>query len=383
MIHSVYVHAPFCARRCAYCSFSVHVSPSPDFSLWIQALRAELAKVEEEGFFAPGPELKTLFVGGGTPSLLGPQAMEGLLSVLGKDRLGSPELEWTVEGNPESLTMEVARGWARTGVNRVSIGVQSFQSHVLKWLNRIHDPETAVQALERTRSSGIQNLSLDLIFGLPREIERDWRMDLDAAVAQGVPHLSLYGLTVEKGTPLARAVESGKASLPEEEAYREEFLMASELLRAEGYLHYEVSNFCLPGYEARHNRVYWDLEPYLGLGNSAHSYRDSRRRWNLRDWRDYQRACLAGEDPWASQETLALRDTRLERIWLGLRTDRGISISGLSATAISLAEAWVAEGLAATEGEVLRLTPAGWMLLDGLAVDLDLAQGPRVDASSG
>jgi len=349
------------------------VSREGDLSGWLKLLDWELRLVEEEGRFSLDEELATLFVGGGTPSLLGPEAMAGLARVLGRSRLGSPDLEWTVEANPESFTHAVADGWGQAGVNRVSIGVQSFQSSALRWLNRLHGPEEAIRAAETAKDVGIGNVNLDLILGLPRGVERDWGQDLDTALRLQVPHLSLYGLSIEKGTPLAKAVERGEVDPPHEEDYREQFLEASKRLTAEGYRHYEVSNFALPGHEARHNRVYWELAPYLGLGSSAHSFRFPRRRWNLRDWRTYQAANQAGASPWDSEEELSAEEVRLERIWLGLRTDGGIILSDLNQGALALVEQWVAEGKALGEGGVLRLTPVGWLLLDHLVVELDLA----------
>jgi len=242
-------------------------------------------------------------------------------------------------------------------------------------LNRLHGPEEAVAGVGNARKAGINNLNLDLIFGLPREVERDWGRDLDSALSLEVPHLSLYGLSVEEGTPLARAVKVGEVSSPEEEKYREEFLRASERLTSEGYRHYEVSNFARPGFEARHNRAYWESASYLGLGNGAHSFRAPRRRWNVRDWNDYYQACAGERETWASEEVLTAADAQLERVWLNLRTDRGFPVGDLKPEARKLVEGWVSKGQAVLSGGVVRLTPQGWLLLDHLVVELDLALG--------
>jgi len=374
-VRSVYVHAPFCARRCSYCDFAVYVSQNGDLDGWLKAVEWELKLVQEEGYFSLGEELETLFVGGGTPSVFAPEAMSRLARKIGQDRLKGAGLEWTAEANPESFTQSVAQGWARAGVNRLSLGVQSFQDPALRWLKRLHGSQEPARAVERARAVGIGNINVDLIFGLPRGVERDWSMDLDSALALGVPHLSLFGLSVERGTPLAAAVDGGVVSAPDEEDYREQFMIASERLRAEGFYHYEVSNFALPGFEARHNRIYWELAPYLGLGNSAHSFRAPRRRWNLREWRAYQEASQVGDAPWDSEEVLGSEDARLERIWLGLRTDRGIRASDLESEARVLVEGWVSRGQAMMSHGTVRLTPEGWLLLDQLVVELDLAHG--------
>ena len=374
-VRSVYVHAPFCARRCFYCDFAVTVSRQGDAGAWLTALSGELRGLEDEGTFAPATFLETLFVGGGTPSLLGAGAMGQLAGILGPSRLASPGLEWTVEANPESFTQEVARAWARSGVNRVSLGAQSFQPSVLKWMGRLHGPDRTGEAVAAAREAGLGNVSLDLIFGLPSGVERDWDEDLDEALGQEVPHLSLYGLSVEAGTPLGRGVAEGRVLPTGEERYREEFLRAAERLAAAGYRHYEVSNFALPGFESAHNRVYWELRPYVGLGSSAHSFRLPLRRWNLRDWGAYQRAILQGASPVGGVEELSPGDIRLERIWLGLRTLQGISRRGLPAPALTLLEQWVKEGFALPRRDGVHLTPEGWLLLDHLAVELDLALG--------
>jgi oxygen-independent coproporphyrinogen-3 oxidase len=342
-----------------------------DLEGWLRAIEQDLAFVREEGSFRPARGLDTLFVGGGTPSLLGADAMAGLARVLGLSDSKGAGLEWTAEANPDSFSSAVAMGWSMAGVNRVSLGVQSFQPGVLLWLRRLHDPEVAREAVRRARAAGIENINLDLMFGLPRNVPRSWAQDLDTALFLQVPHLSLYGLSVERGTPLFRDVENGTVPSPEEEDYREEYLQASELLTSEGYHHYEVSNFALPGYESRHNRAYWESAPYLGLGNGAHSHRGGRRRWNIRDWKAYQGALLAGEKPWDSEEELDAAALQLEATWLGLRTSSGLAVDGLGAAALDLVRRWGTEGWARIREGRVQLLPTGWLLLDELAVSMD------------
>jgi len=374
-IRSVYVHAPFCARRCFYCDFAVTADGTGDPADWLGALARELQVLEGEGLFTLASSLDTLFVGGGTPSVLGLGAMIGLAEVLGPDRLDSHELEWTGEANPESFTPELAEAWARAGVNRVSLGAQSFQREALRWMGRLHGPGGPARAVALAREAGIFNLTLDLIFGLPSQVARSWEEDLEAALALEVPHLSLYGLSVEPGTPLARAVEGGVVSNPEEDRYRNEFLTASKILRQAGYRQYELSNFALPGYECRHNQAYWDHRPYLGLGNSAHSFLPPLRRWNLRDWMEYQNSVREVGRATVGEEILGAAEVRLERIWLGLRTDDGIPLEVLSPEAREAAEDWVRRGWAGMEGERVVLTPEGWLILDQLAVELAEMEG--------
>lgn len=385
-VRSLYVHAPFCARRCAYCDFAVRVAQVGDLEGWLEALAGELVILEAEGLFRLASSLDTLFVGGGTPSTLGPGAMAGLARVLGPERLRSPALEWTAEANPESFTAEVARAWAAAGVNRISLGAQSFQEEALRWLGRLHGPEGPTRAVTEARKAGIGNISLDLIFGLPGGVERDWSVDLERALALRVPHLSLYGLSVEPGTPLGEAMALGKTAGADEAQYREEFLQANETLASAGYRHYELSNFALPGYECRHNQTYWDYRPYLGLGNSAHSFLPPLRRWNLRDWGEYQDASLRGGRVLEGEEILGPTESRLERIWLWLRTFRGLPLEELSHPGRKMVLSWVEVGWAVQGRSSVVLTPEGWLLLDHLAVQLDRVEAETdryLDASSG
>lgn len=354
-----------------YCDFAVHVRRTGDLEGWLEALSGELSALEEEGRFRLAETLDTLYVGGGTPSLLGPGAMEGLAELLGRDRLQGAELEWTAEANPESFTSDVAAAWAGAGVNRLSLGAQSFHPPALKWMGRLHGPEGARRAVARARDVDLENVSVDLIFGLPAHLGRSWRADLDEVLRLDPPHVSLYGLTVEGRTPLGRAVAEGREPPVDEERYHQEFLEAAEVLTGAGYEHYEVSNFARPGYASRHNTVYWTGDPYLGLGNGAHSYLHPVRRWNLRDWEAYRERAEAGRLPLDEGETVTEGAGRLERLWLGLRTRRGVELEALGPPGARQVEAWQRRGLAAVEEGHVRLTPEGWLLLDRLTVELE------------
>lgn len=383
-VEHLYVHAPFCARRCPYCDFAVTVRRTGGHEAWSEAIRAEL-DMRENGGPAGDPvtlarPLRTLFVGGGTPSLLGADAMAALARILGPERVASPTLEWTAEANPESFGPEVARGWQEAGVNRVSLGVQSFDPAVLRWMGRLHGPDGARAAVETARAHGLANLSLDLIFGLPARLGRDLRTDLDAALALDPAHLSLYGLSAEQGTPLARWIREGREIPLDDDAYAEEYLRIAERLASEGYRHYEVSNFARPGFESVHNQAYWSGTPYLGLGNGSHSYLPPFRSWNFRNWDEYSNRVLAGEDPTVERESVEGEARVLETIWLGLRTADGWALpvgtggdgpeSEEMAAAGEIARSWQVRGLAAVRGGRVILTPEGWLLLDELAVQM-------------
>lgn len=368
-VASLYVHAPFCARRCTYCDFAVQVRRQGDAGEWLAAIEGELRALADEGRVRLAERLETLYVGGGTPSLLGPSAMDRLAGVVGRDRLGKSRLAWTAEANPESFTEDVAESWRAAGVNRVSLGIQSFHEPSLRWMGRLHGAQGAEAAVHRARRAGFPEISVDLIFGLPARLGRPWRDDLERVAELEVSHVSLYGLTVEEGTALGRAVREGREEPVDDDRYASEYLEAAARLVKLGYRHYEVSNFARPGSEARHNRVYWDGRPYLGLGNAAHSYLPPVRRWNLREWDAYRERASAGRLPLADHETVEADTARLERCWLGLRTRRGVALDGLPERACDLAGVWRSRGLATIRDDTVRLTADGWLLLDRLVVD--------------
>ena len=369
-VTSVYVHAPFCARRCVYCDFAVKVRAEGGAQAWLAAVGAELEHTQREGWLELADELATLYVGGGTPSLLGPDAMAGLAAVLGKRRLSRSDLEWTAEANPESFDARLAAAWRAAGVNRLSLGVQSFHEPTLRWMGRTHGSGGGAEAVAAARSAGIDDVSIDLIFGLPENVGRSWSDDLQRALALDVPHVSLYGLSVEPGTALGRAVAEGRESDVDEDRYADEFLEAAETLTRHGYRHYEVSNFARPGHEARHNSVYWEGGAYLGLGNGAHSYGPPVRRWNVRDWDAYREQALRGQGGEDNREVVDAEAEELERVWLSLRTRKGMPRPDPGSRRARLVDSWVEQGLAEIRGERVRLTARGWLLLDRLAVDL-------------
>jgi oxygen-independent coproporphyrinogen III oxidase len=369
----LYVHVPFCTRRCSYCDFAVTALRAPPVAAWLAAIDAELRCVRAAEGWTDALRLETIYVGGGTPSLLGSAGMEGLKTVLGRHAVWSPDgVEWTAEANPESFDAGTASGWRAAGVNRISLGTQSFDPGTLRWMGRLHGADGPARAVAAARAAGFDNLSVDLIFGLPARLGRDWAADLERALALEPEHISLYGLTAEPATPLGRRVAEGQERLADEEAYAAEYLLAAERLTAAGYRHYEVSNFALPGRESRHNAAYWEGVAYLGLGPGAHSYLPPERRWNGRDWETYRARLAAGASPEEGREVVAEAGA-LERIWLRLRTDRGARVGELAPGAPAVFEPWLAAGWATQADGRLRLTAEGWLRLDRLAVELAAA----------
>ena len=360
----LYVHVPFCARRCAYCDFSIAVRPTVPVDRYVAAVARELE------LRAPAHEpwaLDTLYFGGGTPSRLGGAGLASLVAAVRARCTLEAGAELTVEVNPDDVTPAAVAAWVDAGVNRVSLGVQSFSDDALVWMRRNHDARAALAAIHTLRAGGIANLSLDLIFALPDAVRRSWREDVDTIVSLAPAHVSLYGLTVEHGTPLGRWTARGESREATEDRYEEEFLYAHEAMTAAGLDHYEVSNFGRPGCHSRHNSAYWTGVPYEGLGPSAHAYDGRDRRWNVAPYAGWLARIQAGVDPGDGRETLTESNRTAERVYLGLRTAAGLALDDGEA---ERSASWVAAGWATLSDGHLRLTPVGWLRLDSLAATL-------------
>jgi oxygen-independent coproporphyrinogen III oxidase len=367
----LYLHVPFCARRCSYCDFAIAVRRETPSAEYADRVLAEWCTWRGHPRWAEAGEIATVYFGGGTPSRLAPEALARIIDGLRADLPIAPEAEITLEANPEDVNRDSARAWVRAGINRVSLGVQSFNPAVLTWMHRTHTAQQVPEAVAVLRDAGISNLSLDLIYALPAHLARDWASDLAQVLALQPPHLSLYGLTVETHTPLGRWVDRGQASPAPDDRYAEEFLLADATLGAAGYRHYEVSNYGLPGHEARHNSAYWCRAPYLGLGPSAHSATGDLRWWNLREWAAWSRAIEAGESAIAGEERLDQSSTRLENVYLGLRTNAGVPLDWVES---EMRRAWCEAGWAVDRAGRLILTAEGWLRLDSLVAQ---AEGSR------
>jgi oxygen-independent coproporphyrinogen-3 oxidase len=360
----IYVHVPFCARRCSYCDFAIAVRREVPSRRFVDAVRREWLGWQDHPVWAESDEVGTVYFGGGTPSRLDAAGIAELLDAIRRERPVSSDAEVTLEANPDDVTPALALAWRDAGVNRVSLGVQSFDPAVLRWMHRTHTAEQVAPALAAVRDAGIDDVSLDLIFGLPAALGRVWERDLSLAFALAPTHLSLYGLTVEPHTPLGRWAERGEVRPVDEDRYAVEFLRADRELAGHGFEHYEVSNAALPGRRARHNSAYWRRAPYIGLGPSAHSGVGRTRRWNLRDWSAYERASGAGESVEGGSEELTAEAVELEEAYLGLRTVEGLAAERLPAEAIT---AWMHAGWAQiTPARRVRLTAEGWLRLDAL-----------------
>lgn len=359
----LYIHVPFCTRRCSYCDFSIAVRKQIPGDEFVHVIQTELKQV------GPLESLETVYFGGGTPSLLPPDAIRTILLDVVHSTPPRDGIEVTLEANPENVTRDVALAWRAAGVNRISLGSQSFDDRVLQWMHRTHEAAQIGRAVAMLRDAGIDNISLDLIFALPESLGRDWDRDLDLGVALEPSHLSLYGLTIEPRTPLDRWISRGAIQAPSDDRYAEEYLRAHGRLRAAGYEFYEVSNAARDGFRSRHNSAYWSGRPYIGIGPAAHSFDGRARSWNHSAWEAYRRAIAAGNSPVESREELSEEQHELERIYLGLRTSDGITSSALSRP-LPPSSAFFEQGWLLRDGPRLRCTPAGWLRLDSLVAAL-------------
>lgn len=363
MAKHVYVHVPFCSRRCSYCDFAIAVRRTVPVNDFLGALEREI-RLRSAGMKL---SVDTIYLGGGTPSRLGPDGVQRVLELVCSRFEAEPGAEITIEANPEDVTGDVARQWRTAGINRVSLGVQSFNENVLRWMHRSHDVSQAAHAAALLKDAGFEDWSLDLIFALPPEIERSWQHDLQRAIALEPPHISCYGLTVEAHTPLLRWRERGVIHEADEERYESEYLEGHRVLSNAGYEHYEVSNYAKAGRASRHNAAYWKRVPYLGFGPSAHSFDGGSRRWNAREYVDWRERILSGLDPVAGTESLDAAAVALEEVYLGLRSSEGFAVSGVNAADF---DRWRDRGWANVVEGVGRLTPSGWLRLDSLVADL-------------
>jgi oxygen-independent coproporphyrinogen-3 oxidase len=312
-----YVHIPFCAKRCDYCAFATWTDREHLVEQYLAACRTEVLRAAAAG----RPVATSIFVGGGTPSLV-PAA--GLLSVL--DAIPrTDDAEVSVECNPDTITPELVAAYAAGGVNRLSFGVQSMVPHVLSSLGRTHDPANVERAVAAARAAGFTSFNLDVIYGAVGETLADWRRTLEAVVALDPPHVSAYALTVEPGTPLA----ADAARHPDDDEQADKYLLATELLGAAGYEWYEISNWAKPGHECRHNLLYWSQADYTGFGCAAHSHRAGRRWWNVRTPERYIDAIEAGGSAEGGAEELDDDTRAFERLELALRTTEGVPADSL------------------------------------------------------
>lgn len=328
----LYLHIPFCVRKCAYCSFVSFPAAAEKKDAYVASLLREAELRQSE---ADGP-VETVYIGGGTPSLLSPSQLRRLIAGLREYYEIRPDAELSMESNPGTLTAAFLDTAVSAGVNRLSLGMQAYQPEILQFLGRFHSFEEVSRSVSMARAAGLNNLNLDLIFGIPGQTLSDWNETLDAALSLSPDHLSAYGLIPEEGTPLQRRLDAGEAMLPDPDIEREMYDLAIRKLRAAGLEQYEISNFARKGFECRHNIGYWTQVPYLGLGLSAASMRIQEqtglgltclRTANPSDLAAYQEMIRSGIHSAAIRETISPEEARFETMMLSLRMNRGISES--------------------------------------------------------
>ncbi len=370
---AVYLHLPFCAERCGYCSFNTAPYTRGGMTRFLEALRSEIDLVATAPWRA-GITLGSLFFGGGTPSLATPEQLGAILERLSARFALDPAAEITVECNPDDVTVERLTGYRRAGVNRISLGVQSLDERVLHTLDRRHSAVQARAAFEAARAAGFDNVSCDLIYGLPGLDLATWEATARRVIEWGPEHLSPYGLTLDEGS-LWHA--SGVSGLPPEDTVTAQYWSLARLALAAGYEHYEVSNYALPGRRSIHNQVYWRGEEYLALGPGACGYLGDVRYGNVKPVERYCALVERGEPPVASHETLTPRQQLAERLMLGLRMRDGVPATWLAERVTqdpgrlpALLAEWKARGLLVDDGGRTRLTEAGFLLSDALFIEV-------------
>lgn len=325
----LYVHVPFCKTKCPYCDF-FSLTDLSETARWLRAIDAEAALCDD-GF----PVFDTLFVGGGTPSCLTDRELDILFGHLRRRFAFSGAAEITVEVNPDDVTDTILKTFVSLGVNRISMGIQSFDDNELRFLGRRHNSLQARKAIGMATSAGISNMSIDLIYGLPGQSIQSWCYSLETALDCEPTHISCYELTFEGRTPFARQASRGRMAPVDEETARRFFLTTTRFLTQRGYIHYEVSNFARDrDSRCRHNLTYWEHHPYLGLGPSAHSFLYGSRWWNVTSFDEYCHQAMNGIKPRGGREYLSEDQLRLERLFLGLRTKKGVSLEEVSASAM-------------------------------------------------
>ncbi|MBI3625997.1 MAG: radical SAM family heme chaperone HemW [Candidatus Rokubacteria bacterium] len=361
----VYLHIPFCRQRCHYCSFNTGPYRPAAMERFLSALLSEIDLVGEARW-AGGVSIGTVFFGGGTPSLLEGDEMEAVLNRLRKRFTLAPAAEVTVECNPESLTRDKAEGCRLAGVNRLSLGVQSLDDDLLARLGRLHSPVEARRAFNEARAAGFDNLSVDLMYGLPGLDLARWESAVGEILAWRPEHLSAYALTLDEGS---RWASEGVAGLPDEDTVTAQYWALARLARQTGYEHYEISNYARDGFRSRHNQVYWRAEEYLAFGPGACGFLGDVRYGNVKPVERYCAMLEAGSLPLGTHEVLTPGQREAERRILGLRLTDGVPLPWLKDRR-PLIDTWHSLGLLEIAGGRCRLTEAGFLLSDSLFVHL-------------
>lgn len=373
MSYGLYIHLPFCRRKCPYCGFVSFPHEEERMETYARAAAHEL-EMRRQGVFSGNPE--TVYIGGGTPSIFPAEYIAKILA----DIHISDTMECTVEANPESLSESWLSGLRTLGINRLSIGMQSLNDHLLRELGRMHTVSQAIQAVEMAREAGFRNISADLMFGIPGQTPQIWADTLERISGLGIHHISAYSLGIEEDTPFFERSKRGGMKIPDPEITAEMYAILSEILTRRGYRRYEISNYAIPGFECRHNRAYWDFSRYLGIGVSVHTFDGRIRSWNTAELGIYMERCVSGNLPPGDNEVIDERTRALEWIMLSLRTAEGFAMDEYIARFPVNAKKMrqkigflVKEGLLEYTGNInVRLTVGGIMIADEIMSEIAL-----------
>ncbi len=369
----IYLHFPFCTTKCFYCDF---YSLAQQEHLIPNFITAVINEIETWKGMAETWQFDSIFIGGGTPSLLTLTQLQPILTAIQSKYNLSSTCEITLEANPESITFSKLKDYRRLGINRISLGIQSFNAKNIKFLTRIHTTEDVATALADAREAGFENINCDLIYGLPEQTWAQWSVDLDRIIEFKPQHLSCYSLTAESNTGLHDQIQAGAIHLPQDDTSSELFLRTRDYLSRHGYQRYEISNFAQRGFECRHNQHYWRIEPYIGFGPSAHSFDGRRRWWNSSDLNQYLERVESDKPVIESEEVLTDRELVNERIGFGLRMAEGFLLTDIPEQfRLSVLnqvnhclKKW--PGRLVREDTQVRLTESGMVLADSITVDL-------------
>jgi len=368
----IYIHIPFCKKACHYCNFhfstSQQLMPEMVNSICKEALLQRSYLTEK---------IDTIYFGGGTPSLSTKYEVRSTIETLRELFEVADDVEISLEANPDDITKEALLGWKEAGINRLSIGIQSFFEDDLLWMNRAHTADQAVQCIKLAQENGFTNITIDLIYGTPGLTDEKWKQNVATALSLHIPHLSCYALTVEPKTALAKMIATHRSENVDADKQARHFLMLTQWMEEAGFEHYEISNFAKPGFRSRHNSSYWQGKPYLGLGPSAHSFNGVSRQWNISNNALYLKSMEAGIIPFEI-ETLTETQQLNEYIMTSLRTIEGISLKRIKenwgdeklSLLLGLAQKHIIRGHIVPINDVLRLSADGKFLADGIAADL-------------
>lgn len=367
----IYIHIPFCKKKCHYCNF--HFATSWRYK--DDVVNAVIKEIELQKDYLKAKEIETIYFGGGSPSVLSIEELNSILHALNINFHINRGAEITLEANPDDITEEKLRGWKNAGINRLSIGIQSFFEEDLQWMNRAHSAEQALSTLKLAQTF-FSNITIDLIYGSPGLTNEKWEENVKTAITLKVPHLSCYALTVEPKTPLDKLIRTKVYENVVPDKQSEQFLLLMQWMKEAGYEHYEISNFCLPGWRSRHNSSYWQGVHYLGIGPSSHSFNGAERQWNVANNNQYVESLNKGIIPF-EKEILTPTQQLNEYIMISLRTSGGINFNTLNEgynisreEIIRKAGSYISSGQIYVTDAAIVLTDEGKLLADGIAANL-------------